>query len=136
MNKILLSIFLAVFLVQILKGIIYWIRNCFDLKEFFDTGGMPSSHSSFVTALITIIYLIEGFSSTFAVALVLALIVMTDAFRVRRTVGEEGYLIKKLLKKNKLKTKIKFHESEGHTPLQVIIGAILGAIISLLVFFL
>jgi uncharacterized protein len=136
MNKILLSIFLAVFLVQFIKGIIYWIREGFDFKEFFDTGGMPSSHSAFVMSLVTIIYLTEGTSSIFVVALVLALIVMTDAFRVRRTVGEEADLIKLLLKKTKLKVRKKFHESEGHTIPQVVVGALLGIGISLLVFFL
>ena len=98
------------------------------------TGGMPSSHSSFVVALATIVYLEEGLSTAFVISLVLALIVLRDAFGVRRTVGMEGKQIEKLLKLHKLKSK--FHYSLGHTPLEVAVGALIGLGVSLLVFFL
>ncbi|MBL7051983.1 MAG: divergent PAP2 family protein [Nanoarchaeota archaeon] len=134
MNKTLLALILTIILVQIIKVIILYIKEKeFQIKHFIKTGGMPSSHSALVTSLVTIIYLIEGFSSTFTIALVLALIVMRDAFGVRRTVGEETQIIKKLLKKNRIKTKL--HNSEGHTPYQVTIGAIIGLLITLIIFF-
>ncbi|MDP3918740.1 MAG: divergent PAP2 family protein, partial [Nanoarchaeota archaeon] len=67
------------------------------------------------------------------ISIVLALIVIRDAIGVRRTVGEEGEIIKELLKKHRIKHS--FHNSIGHTPLQVIIGSILGFLIALLVHF-
>ena len=135
MNKTLLALLLTIILIQIVKVIILYIKERdFKIKHFTKTGGMPSSHSALVVSLVTSIYLLEGFSSTFTIALVLALIVMRDAFGVRRTVGEETEIIKKLLRKNRIKTKL--HSSEGHTPYQVTVGAIIGLLITLIIFFL
>ncbi len=134
MNKTLLALILTVIIVQLIKAFILYIKEKeFKIKYLTKTGGMPSSHSALVTSLVTSIYLLEGFSTTFTIALVLALIVMRDAFGVRRTVGEEIAILKKLLRKNRIKTK--FHEAEGHTPFQVTIGAIIGLLITLIIFF-
>ena len=130
MNKILLSVLFAGFGAQLLKLIIYWFRHKrLSWRDLVVTGGMPSSHSAFVIALATSIYLVEGTSTTFAISLVLALIVIRDAFGVRRTVGKEGMIINQILKKIKLKTQN--HFALGHTPLQVIVGALMGFVIAL-----
>jgi len=135
MNKIILTVLLAGFGAQLVKLIIYWFKHKrLAWHDLIVTGGMPSSHSAFVVSLATIIYLIEGTSTAFAISLVLAMIVLRDAFGVRRTVGEEGLFINKILKKIDLKSKT--HFAMGHTPLQVIVGSILGFVIAVLVFYL
>ncbi len=132
MNKIILTIILAGFGAQLVKIIIYWFRNkALTWHDLIVTGGMPSSHSAFVIALTTIIYLEESINSAFAISLVLAMIVIRDAFGVRRSVGLEGKAIEKLFKINKIKSK--FHYSLGHTPLQVFVGSVIGFIIAVLV---
>ena len=129
MNKILLSILLAGFGAQLLKLIIYFFRHrSLNLRDIIVTGGMPSSHSAFVVALATAVYLEESTSTAFVVALVLAFIVLRDAFGVRRTVGEEGLLLTEILRKLKLKTNT--HIALGHTPLQVLVGAIIGLVVT------
>ncbi|MBT3324179.1 divergent PAP2 family protein [archaeon] len=134
MNKTLLALIFTIILVQVIKVIILYIKKReFQIKYLTKTGGMPSSHSALVVSLVTSIFLLEGFTSTFTIALVLALIVMRDAFGVRRTVGEETAILKKLLRKNRIKTIL--HEAEGHTPYQVTIGAIIGLLITLVIFF-
>ncbi len=135
MNKIALAVLVGGFGAQLLKLIIFFFRHkSLSWHDLVVTGGMPSSHSAFVVSLASIIYLEEGLSTAFVISLVLALIVLRDAFGVRRTVGMEGKQIEKLLKLHKLKSK--FHYSMGHTPLQVTVGAGIGLASSLLVFFL
>ncbi len=135
MNKIALAVLAGGFGAQLLKLLIFFFRHkSLSWHDLVVTGGMPSSHSAFVVSLTSIIYLEEGLSTAFVISLVLALIVLRDAFGVRRTVGMEGKQIEKLLKLHKLKSK--FHYSMGHTPLEVAVGAIIGLISSVAVFFL
>jgi len=135
MNKVLLAVILAGFGVQLVKLIGLWFRHkTLSFQDLVVTGGMPSSHSAFVVSLATIIYLEEGNSTAFAISLVFALVVIRDAFGVRRSVGQEGIVINRILKKIRLKTKA--HFAMGHTPLQVLVGSILGFAVSLLVHYL
>jgi hypothetical protein len=132
MNKVLLAVILAGFGTQLVKLIIYWFKHkTLHFKDIFVTGGMPSSHSAFVVSLVTIIYLQEGTTTAFAISLIFALVVLRDAYGVRRSVGEEGVVINKIVKKIKLKTKA--HFAMGHTPKQVLVGSVLGFLVSLLV---
>ena len=125
MNKILLTILIAVLVAQSTKLLINLIeRKSISLKNFFITGGMPSGHSALVISLSSIIYLIEGVSTSFAISLVLAMIVLRDATGVRLSVGKEGDLIKKLIKKHHMKDKLKY--SSGHTATEVLVGSIIG----------
>lgn len=134
MNKILLAVILAGFGTQLVKLIIYWFKHkSLSFHDIFVTGGMPSSHSAFVVSLATIIYLVEGLTTTFAISLVFAMVVLRDAYGVRRSVGREGQAIEKLLKLHKIRSK--FHYAMGHTPMQVVVGAILGFIISIGVYY-
>ena len=135
MNKIALAVLVGGFGAQLLKLLIFFFRHkSLSWHDLVVTGGMPSSHSAFVVSLASIVYLEEGLSTAFVISLVLAMIVLRDAFGVPRTVGMEGKQIEKLLRLHKLKSK--FHYSMGHTPLQVVIGATLGLASSLLVYFL
>ncbi|MEK6905368.1 MAG: divergent PAP2 family protein [Nanoarchaeota archaeon] len=133
MNKIALAVLVGGFGAQLLKLLIFFFRHkSLSWHDLVVTGGMPSSHSAFVVSLATIIFLEEGTSTAFVISLVLAFIVLRDAFGVRRTVGMEGKQIEKLLKLHKLKSK--FHYSMGHTPLQVAVGAVMGLISSVVIF--
>lgn len=134
MNKIALAVLVGGFGAQLLKLLIFFFRHkSLSWHDLVVTGGMPSSHSAFVVSLASIIYLEEGLSTAFVISLVLTLIVLRDAFGVRRTVGMEGKQIERLLKLHKLTSK--FHYSLGHTPLEVIVGACMGLISSVVVFF-
>jgi len=133
MNKIALAVLLGGFGAQLLKLIIIFFRHkSLSWHDLVVTGGMPSSHSAFVVSLASIIYLEEGVSTAFVISLVLALIVLRDAFGVRRTVGLEGKQIERLLRLHKLKSK--FHYSMGHTPLEVAVGAAIGLLSAIAVF--
>ncbi len=132
MNKVILAVLVAGFGAQLVKLIIYFFHHkSLNWHDIVVTGGMPSSHSAFVVALSTIIYLEEGTSTAFAISLVLALIIIRDAFGVRRTVGEESVALTHIIKKLKLKDKT--HIAMGHTPLQVTVGSIIGFVCAILI---
>lgn len=100
----------------------------------FVSGGMPSAHSAAVVAMATIIGLKSGFDSgLFGLALLFAIIVMYDAMKVRRSSGEQGSVIHELIKEVKSKIELP-RVAKGHTPLEVVFGAILGATIGFVVF--
>lgn len=103
-------------------------------SQLFTSGGMPSSHSATVVSLATIIGLRDGFESgLFGIAVIFALIVMYDATKVRRSSGEQGIAISEMI--NKLKIGVKPPRiAKGHSPLEVAMGSILGALIGLVVF--
>jgi len=102
--------------------------------QIFDSGDMPSSHSATVMALATTIGLCDGFKSgLFSIAALLALIVMYDAVKVRRSSGEQGVAISELIKEQNSKVKLP-RVSKGHTPMEVTVGALLGVIIGIIVF--
>ncbi|MEK6938399.1 MAG: divergent PAP2 family protein [Nanoarchaeota archaeon] len=134
MNKIILAVILAGFGAQLIKLVVLWFKHkSLHWKDLLVTGGMPSSHSAFVVSLATIIYLMEGVSTAFAISLVLAFIVVRDAFGVRRTVGEEGVMIHRIVQKLKLHKEP--HFAMGHTPWQVTVGSILGFLVAVGVFY-
>lgn len=106
------------------------------------TGGMPSSHSASVSALITALILQYGFASPYvAIAGTFGIIVMFDAMGVRRSSGEQGIVLKHLVEdfqsfaesvkgvattKQKVQKKVHMKEMLGHKPLEVVCGSILG----------
>ena len=107
------------------------ISRKFDGSRIWGSGGMPSSHSALVCAMVTVIGFHEGFSSTvFALALCFAGVTMYDAAGVRRSTGKNAAVINHML--DDLATRGFFLDEErlkelvGHTPLQVLAGALLG----------
>ena len=91
------------------------------------TGGMPSSHSALVMALAFAVGKQNGFESPFfAIALILALVVMYDAAGIRRAAGKQAEILNLLIEKHQLPDMEKLKELLGHTPLEVLAGAILG----------
>ena len=99
---------------------------------------MPSSHSSFVTSLTTIIGLNEGFDSVFfAISLIFSLVVMYDAMGVRYETGKQAEILNVLVKGNKtFKEKtILLKEKVGHMPIEVFCGSLLGVVVALLFYY-
>ena len=124
----------AVIIAQVLKFFVHliWKRKV-DLRLFTTTGGMPSSHSAGVIGLSTTVGLICGFSSIeFAMAIGYALVVMYDAAGVRRAAGKQAACLNKIIMdiyKQELKEAGgKLKELLGHTPMQVLVGALFGVV--------
>lgn len=119
-------------IIKIVKDIA--VNKSFDPELIFSSGGMPSSHSSFVVSMAITVGLDNGFDSPFfAIAFVLAVVVMYDAAGVRRAAGKQAAALNVLLDKlDNLNLNIdeRFKELLGHTPIQVIAGALLGIIVA------
>ena len=97
---------------------------------------MPSSHTAVVASLAMLVGKSEGFDSAmFAVALVFAMVVMYDAAGVRRAAGKQAHLLNKIIETPGLtgvEVQERLVEVLGRTPLQVIVGAIIGITVGLL----
>lgn len=139
-NQTLVASILAWFVAQCLKVVhTLIVDKRFNVSRFVGSGGMPSSHSAFVMGLTTAIGLTHGCESTFfAISLVFSLIIMYDAAGVRNAVGKQAGIINKIIedihyKKEKKITEQRLKELIGHTPIEVMAGAILGIIIANLV---
>ncbi|RMH72959.1 MAG: divergent PAP2 family protein [Gemmatimonadetes bacterium] len=121
----------AGWIAQALKVIFYWMNTKrLNFRRLTETGGMPSSHSSTVTALCTLVLLHEGLDSTlFGVTLVFSLIVMYDAAGLRRAVGKQASILNKIVEDMELNRRLpenRLKELLGHTPIEVFMGALLG----------
>ncbi len=138
-NTILLSAVAGWLVAQILKTLIHlFFTKKFVAERLVGSGGMPSSHSATVCALCTATCCFYGFSSfEFALTFIFALVVMYDAIGVRRETGIQAKVLNEILKifedmGSNMAPQDKLKEFVGHTPLQVLMGAILGIFIALL----
>ncbi len=136
-NIVLMSALTAWFLAQVLKTLTsYWKHREFRAERLVGAGGMPSSHTSLVVGLASAVALHDGLSSPlFAVSAVLAGIVMYDAAGVRRAAGKQAKVINKLVREMRVEHTIKdtrLKELLGHTPLEVMAGALLGFLVAFL----
>lgn len=122
--------------IKVLLGVIREKR--FNFKWFIGTGGMPSSHAAGACALSTAIGLREGFDSVlFALATIFAIVTMFDAQGVRRSAGMQAAILNKIIDDIYWKGKLEadqLMELIGHTPLQVIIGGLLGICLALILY--
>ena len=143
-NYCLMSAVFGWLIAQILKVFtgIFRIREFSFRAMMFGTGGMPSSHSAAVMALCTSIAIRFGFGSPlFAIAGLLCIIVMNDATGVRRETGKQSKALNLILKDlftdspDKEKLDENFRELIGHTPLQVVCGAITGIVVAVVMGF-
>ncbi len=138
-NQIIDCGLLAWFLAQLIKVILdIVILRKWDPARFVSSGGMPSSHSALVVACTTAIGKLYGIQGPlFALSAVLAAIVMYDACNVRRSAGDTAKLVNQILAHVEKLTAEDFaddlKEVMGHTPLQVLMGALLGFGVGLLV---
>lgn len=139
-NQIFLAAVIGWLVAQVLKTIIHMIVNRqFVAERMVGGGGMPSSHSATVCALATATGMKYGGGSfEFAVTVMLAIIVMYDAMGVRRETGIQGRVLNEMLEiftnmGKEISAEAKLKELVGHTPLQVLMGAILGIVIAAIV---
>ena len=143
-NPCLLIPIFAWFTAQTLKIIInLFVNKEFRIERLWGDGGMPSGHSATVSSLATMCGITCGFGSpTFALSFIFAVVVMHDAVGVRREAGKQAVTLKKLaalvngaisdpdkrIRTEKLKVLV------GHTPLQMVVGAVIGIAIALTYF--
>lgn len=139
-NYLLIASAIAWAVAQAIKTAIdFHINGGFNAERLVGSGGMPSSHSSTVCALTTAAALQCGVASTeFAVSFVLASVVMYDATGVRQETGKQSKILNAILHENPFEWngaqfEAKLKEYVGHTPLQVLMGAILGVMIAVIV---
>lgn len=139
-NTLFVAAALGWLVAQILKTLIHLLfTKKFVAERLVGSGGMPSSHSATVCALCTASYILHGAASfQFAFSLILALIVMYDAIGVRRETGIQAKVLNEMLKTfenmgSDMTTTDKLKEFVGHTPLQVLLGGILGILIAVIV---
>ncbi len=137
-NSILQTALISWFAAQLIKVIIVLIiERRVDFTRITGSGGMPSSHSSFTVSLAAAIGFTDGFDSVaFALAAAFSLVVMYDASGVRRSAGQQAAIlnriVEKLGKEELSATGKKLKELLGHTPVEVVAGALLGLIIAII----
>jgi hypothetical protein len=138
-NKIFITTLSSWLVAQTIKVIIGIIRHRkFDFRWFVGTGGMPSSHTAGASCLATAIGLSYGFDSVyFALAASFAIVVMFDAQGVRRASGRQARILNKIMNDIYWQGKIqegRLRELIGHTPIEVIVGFLLGVIVAIVTF--
>lgn len=130
----------AFLLSQTIKVIYYFIREKeFNIMHFFESAGMPSTHSAMSASMTLMIGMTEGYaSSLFAVAVVFTIIVMYDAMGVRFAAGQQAVVLNKIIEdiySEKVTEKEKMKELIGHTPFEVFVGGILGVLTAAIAYF-
>ena len=136
-NHVLLASVLAWALAQVSKTVGEIIKERrLVLSRLVSSGGMPSSHSALVTGLATSVGRVMGISSpAFAIAAVLAGIVMYDAAGVRRAVSIQARILNQMIDEafqGHPFAEKRLRELIGHTPIQVFVGGLLGICVGLL----
>lgn len=132
-NKTISIAALAWLIAQISK--VLWVvikQRKLDIERFVGSGGMPSSHSSFIVSLTTVIGKNSGWDSPiFGLAFAVSLIVMYDAAGVRRAAGKQAKVLNELIFSHKINIDSELKELLGHSPLEVAMGAVLGIFLGL-----
>ena len=122
---------------EFIKFINYIRKHGFDINYSIAYGHMPSAHTAYVTSLVTTMWLFEGYRSpVFAIALIMAIIVIMDAVRLRVYMGQYAQHINHLVQHLKLDEGEfpKLKERVGHKPEEVIVGALCGIGFTMLIF--
>lgn len=134
-NPVFVAAVMGWFVAQVLKMLIHFlVTKEFVWERMIGSGGMPSSHSATVCALATATGIQYGGGSfAFAIAVIMAIIVMHDAMGVRRETGIQAKVLNEMIELfrgmgNKMAVEDKLKEFVGHTPIQVWMGALLGVI--------
>lgn len=124
-------------MIQAFKGIHHYVAHRrWNLRRFVETGGMPSSHAASVAALSTSVGIQNGFNSVlFGATLYFSLVVMYDAAGLRRAAGRQAMILNRLIDehfRHPERDTHKLMELLGHTPLEVLVGAVVGVLAALL----
>ena len=132
-NSVLFWSLLSCLLAQFFKVIFnFFSTGKIRFGIMFETGGMPSSHSALITGATSGLGFQLGFDNPiFALAIAVSLIVMYDASGVRKSAGIQAAEINKLSKKLNHKPQVDLKETLGHTKFEVIVGSVLGPLITL-----
>jgi len=139
-NPVFMTAFWAWLAAQVIKVIIERVTTKkVDFKRLVGSGGMPSSHASFTVGLTVAAGLYAGWGSwTFAISAAFALVTMYDASGVRQAAGKQAAVLNEIvemLQTNHVFPADKLKELIGHTRFEVVVGAVLGAIIALIVYY-
>ena len=140
-NPVMISTALSWFLAQIIKTTLHTIvSRTFVAERLVGTGGMPSSHSATVCGLATSVAITCGLSGAeFAIAVSFAIVTMYDALGIRRQAGKQAQILNEMIQvfadmgREEISPEDRLKELLGHTPLQVLAGAVLGIIIALFI---
>ena len=107
-----------------------------NLRVLAETGGMPSSHSAIVAGLTTAVGKYSGVASApFAIALIFSFVVMYDAAGLRRAAGRQAEVLNRLVEDlvhMRGVQEARLRELLGHTPIEVLVGAVIGFVVGLL----
>lgn len=110
-------------------------RKLSHYRQLYISGGMPSAHSATTAALLAVVGLTDGVDGAlFGMAALFTAIVMYDAMMVRHASGTQGVAIHALIAERKSKVALP-RVARGHTPLEVAVGAVLGVVVGVVVFF-
>ncbi len=102
-------------------------RGRFEVAPFFTTGGMPSAHSAFVSALTAAVGMQAGVTSDlFAVSAVFSLIVIYDAYRLRGEVAKHAVILNGLASPSQLPEGKPLNEAVGHSLGEIVAGLLVG----------
>lgn len=121
-------------IVQITKFVVYSIKHGWDIQYAMTHGHMPSAHTGFIVSLVTSIGYYAGINSgAFAVSVALAIIVIDDAARLRMYMGDQGRYLNMLIRQLNINEEQfpRLHERMGHRISEVIVGGILGFVLTL-----
>jgi uncharacterized protein len=120
--------------VQTIKFVLYSMKHGWDFTYFMTHGHMPSAHTAFIVSVVTSVGYYEGLNSgAFAIAVALAIIVIDDAARLRMYMGDQGRYLNMLIRQLNVSEEQfpRLHERMGHRVSEVIVGGILGVILTL-----
>lgn len=115
-----------------------WSEHYKQEKKFLPRyGGMPSAHTSFAFSVATVVAISEGLgSASFAIAVVVVIFILDDALRMRIFLGRHGQSLRSLINKLPEKERGMFPHLEtqlGHTPKEVVVGATIGIVLTIVV---
>lgn len=139
-NKVLMAALAGWLFAQLVKMVLYGIMNReFRLERLIGSGGMPSSHAAMVCALTVAVLKQHGIGSfEFAIAFILAVVVLHDARGVRLETGKQAMtitaIVQHLLKEGEEidLPELELKELIGHTAIQVLVGSLMGIAIGIL----
>ncbi|MCD4761235.1 divergent PAP2 family protein [bacterium] len=121
---------------QIIKLVLEMFKGNFSWPKLLGYGGMPSSHSALVTSLLIVLGYYQGLKSPeFAIAAIVAMITIKDAAGIRWQLGSHGRILNQLVKELPNKKEYKYpilNERFGHTSLEVLVGVLLGIVLTVL----
>ena len=122
-------------IVQTIKFVLYSLKHGWDIRYAFTHGHMPSAHTALAISLVTSVGYYEGVGdASFAIAIVLAFIIVDDAARLRMHLGDQGRYLNMLIGQLDIDEKKfpRLKERTGHRISEIIVGAVLGLVLTAL----